>query len=125
MACPLGVAPTGANGVAWPSGDELLMKAAERKGFAYCMSSGSALPVERGREAAPTVPKIFQFYFTKFEAVNQKIVKQVEEAGFDAIAVTVDLPIYSKRLRPIRLGFEIPKHQPYVNLERHFTPSAY
>ncbi len=92
--------------------------------MALTISTGSFTPLEKGKDLAPSVPKIFQFYFTRHPEVNAMVVRRLEESGYDAIAVTVDCPIYGKRLRQLRSGFKAPSHERFLNLDRFYSPKT-
>lgn len=58
--------------------------------------------------AASSAPKWFQLYVLKDRKLSEAIVRQVEQAGFKALVLTVDTPILGRRLNDIRNNFKLP-----------------
>lgn len=104
-AAPIGIAPIGLTNLIWPGGDE--------RG-AHGRRDGPALHAVHGRyhldradrEIAPG--SWFQLYVAKSEAVVDDLIVRADNAGFEALVVTVDVPRPSRRLRDLRNGFQLP-----------------
>ena len=60
----------------------------------------------RGRARARR--RWFQLYCFRDRGVTRALIDQAEEAGFEAIALTVDVPRLGRRERDLRTGFVIP-----------------
>lgn len=51
-----------------------------------------------------------QLYVYKDRALTLSLVRRAEEAGYEAIFVTVDTPYLGRRLEDMRNGFKLPSH---------------
>jgi len=58
----------------------------------------------------------FQLYFQPTKQETLRIVRHIEDIGYQALFVTVDVPINGLRLRAQRVGFTLPKSVSAVNL---------
>jgi isopentenyl-diphosphate delta-isomerase len=56
-------------------------------------------------EALGDTPKFFQFYWSSSDAIAKSFLSRAEDAGYDAIVVTVDAPILGWRERLIERGY--------------------
>lgn len=88
------------------------------------LSSWSTTLVEDVGATAPSVPKIFQFYFSRSEKVDRSIFKRVEEAGFDAIAITVDTQTLGKREADVKNRFSLPEGLSVANYAQYVDSAA-
>ena len=66
------------------------------------------LDARRGGRGRPGRRRWFQLYCFRDRGVTQALIDQADEAGFDAIALTVDAPRLGRRERDLRTGFAIP-----------------
>lgn len=67
--------------------------------------------------------KWFQLYFQPDQAVTLDLLNRAELAGYQAIVVTLDVPINGLRYRAQRAGFSMPEHLIEENLV-HYPVSA-
>jgi isopentenyl diphosphate isomerase/L-lactate dehydrogenase-like FMN-dependent dehydrogenase len=108
VSMPLLVAPVAFQRMAHPDGEPGMARAAAAAGTAMVLSTlATATPAEIAA-AAPGAPRWFQLYCFRDRAVTLALVEQAEEAGFEAIALTVDAPRLGRRERDLRTGFVIP-----------------
>lgn len=107
LALPVLLAPTGLAGAAHWSGDVGAARAAEARGTRLVLSSASAYSLE---EVALVTSEHhwFQLYPWANRELIGSLVDRAEEAGFAALVVTVDVPVYGNRLRERRVGMAIP-----------------
>ena len=105
-AAPIGIAPIGLTNLIWPGGDESVARAAAEMGLPYTLSTAGTTSIERIGEIAPG--SWFQLYVAKSEAVVDDLIVRADNAGFEALVVTVDVPRPSRRLRDLRNGFQLP-----------------
>lgn len=104
---PVIIGPTGLSGLFWPDGERETAKAAHAAGTAFCLSHGSTCTME---ELATTdaTPRWMQVFIYKDRSFTQEFCDRAEAAGFDALILTIDNQIPSKRERDLRNGFTIP-----------------
>jgi isopentenyl diphosphate isomerase/L-lactate dehydrogenase-like FMN-dependent dehydrogenase len=108
VSMPLLVAPTAAQRLCDPAGEEATARAAAAAGTVMCLSTiGSAAPAEVAA-AAPGVARWFQVYCFRDEQVTRSLVEQAVEAGFEALVLTVDAPVAGRRERDLRTSFTFP-----------------
>jgi (S)-mandelate dehydrogenase len=105
---PVVVAPTGAIGFGWPSGDIAIAKAAEKSGIPYTLPTSSTVSIERLREAAPNARLWFQTYILKKRDYTDYLVDRALKADYEALIVTVDMPTGGKREKDIKNDFGLP-----------------
>lgn len=109
---PLVIAPTGGIGIAWPGADLAIARAAASYGIPYTLSTTSTASIEAVAEANGTGRRWFQLYVLYDRDFTDKLVERAWAAGYEALVVTVDLPVGGKRERdsynrftqPYRLG---------------------
>ena len=106
-ALPFGIAPTGLNGLVRPRGDALLATAAARSGIPFTLSTASNMRLEDVRSAAPGGVQWMQLYVMHRDLAGQ-IVERAARAGYEALVLTVDVPISGNREADLRNGFRMP-----------------
>ena len=108
VSMPLLVAPVAFQRMAHPDGEAGMARAAAAAGTIMVLSTlATATPAEVAA-AAPGAPRWFQLYCFRDRGVTRALIDQAEEAGFEAIALTVDAPRLGRRERDLRTGFVIP-----------------
>ena len=104
---PIAVAPTAYHRLAHPDGEEATARGAVAAGCPYTLSTlATSRPAPVG-EAAPDGPKWFQVYVFRDRAVTRDLVAEAEETGFEALLLTVDLPVLGRRDREVGTGFVV------------------
>jgi isopentenyl diphosphate isomerase/L-lactate dehydrogenase-like FMN-dependent dehydrogenase len=116
LSMPLVVAPVAFQRVAHPDGELGMARAAASVGTAMCLSTmATATP----REVATTgVTRWFQLYVFRDAGLTRELVARAVEAGFTALALTVDTPVLGRRERDFRTGFTIPPQIEVASLGR-------
>ena len=104
---PLAIAPAGAAGLLWYQGELEIARAAARAGIPYTLATRSMSSVE---EIAQTVEGThwFQLYMWRERALSWGLVERVNKAGFDALIVSLDVPVSPNREFNRRNGFTFP-----------------
>jgi isopentenyl diphosphate isomerase/L-lactate dehydrogenase-like FMN-dependent dehydrogenase len=103
---PLVVAPVAFQRVAHPDGEVGMARAAKAAGTAMCLSTfATATPAEL---AETGVMRWFQLYVFRDEGMTRELVARAVDAGFTALLLTVDTPVFGRRERDFRTGFVIP-----------------
>ncbi len=104
---PLAVAPTGGIGVGRPGADLAIARAAQACGVPYTLATPATASIERIRDASDG-RLWFQLYVVRNREFREKLVARARDAGYEALLVTVDLPVSGKRERDPRNGFVSP-----------------
>jgi (S)-mandelate dehydrogenase len=107
MNLPLAIGPTGGISAGRFGAELMLAKAAKAFGVPFTMATPSAFTIERVAEEVGG-RLWFQLYAVRDLAFREKLVQRAQAAGYEAILVTVDLPVSGKRERDPRNGFHTP-----------------
>ncbi|KOX77088.1 Peroxisomal (S)-2-hydroxy-acid oxidase GLO5 [Melipona quadrifasciata] len=91
--------------------------AAQGAGTIYVLSTISTSSIEEVAEAAPNAIKWFQLYIYKDRNVTLNLVSRAERAGFKALVLTVDAPLFGDRRLDIKNKFSLPSHLRLGNFE--------
>jgi TRAP-type C4-dicarboxylate transport system substrate-binding protein len=62
------------------------------------------------RAAAPNATLWMQLYVMSDRAIAERVVRRARTAGFEALVLTVDVPVSGLRERDLRHGFRVPMH---------------
>ena len=106
VALPVLLAPVAAQRMYHPQGALAAARAAAAAGTVFAVSSSAGHSVEE-IAAASNGPRWFQIYVPRDRAVARRLVERVEQAGYQAIIVTVDLGEWKDADR--RNRFTLPK----------------
>jgi 4-hydroxymandelate oxidase len=104
---PIIVAPTAAHQLAHPDAEAATARGAAAASALMTLSTISSLPLERVAAAAPGAPRWFQLYASEDRGACRELVDRAVDAGYGAIAVTVDLPVPGNRERDVRNRFQV------------------
>ena len=118
---PVICSPTGASRLFHPDGELAVARAAAAAGTYYSLSNASTFSLE-DVAAASYGPKMFQLYVNKDRGITRSLVERCRSAGYDALCVTVDVPVIGKRERDLRTGFSMPPRltaQSFVSFAAH------
>jgi len=103
---PVVIAPMAYQRMAHPEGERAMARAAASTGTVMCLSTlATATPAEVA-EAAPGAGRWFQLYVFADRGVSRELVDQAAEQGYEALVITVDLPITGIRERDLRSGVQ-------------------
>jgi len=106
-ALPLAIAPTGGISAGRYGAELILARAAKAVGVPFTMATPSAFTIEKVAEEVGG-RLWFQLYAVRDRAFRSRLVNRAKSAGYEAILVTVDLPVSGKRERDPRNGFHTP-----------------
>jgi L-lactate dehydrogenase (cytochrome) len=122
VSSPIVLCPVGLATLAHPLGEVAAGIAAANKGIISTYSSSSSWNLEDIAAASSGV-KWFQLYIWKDRKLTAEIVERARKSGYQALVLTVDVPISARRERDLRNGFTIPP-RPRINqigdLVQHF-----
>jgi L-lactate dehydrogenase (cytochrome) len=99
--------PTAGNRMFHYKGEEAAAQAAQHHGALYALSSLSTTGITEIAEIHKG-PKVFQLYVWKDRQLVGDVLQQAKEAGFTALALTVDVSWMGNRERDPRNGFSVP-----------------
>lgn len=109
VSMPVLVAPMAFHQIAHEEGELATAKGAAAAGTLMCVSTVATATPRDIAEAAPGAPRWLQIYVFQDRGVSDGVIEQALEAGFTALVLTADLPVYGIRHREARTGFEAPE----------------
>lgn len=101
---PVMLSPTGASKLFHPQGEPAVVRAAEKFGMVYGLSTLATTTIEDAA-AAGSCPKLFQLYILKDRGVSAELIRRCKTAGYKALCLTVDTPVPGNRERDAVYGF--------------------
>jgi 4-hydroxymandelate oxidase len=113
---PIIIAPTAMAKLAHPDGEVAIARAAEHAGIIQCLSTLSNASVEEVATAGAT--NWFQLYVYKDRGITTHLVERAASAGYQAIVLTVDLPVLGVRENIMRTGLQLPEGLSLKNFDR-------
>lgn len=103
---PIAVGPTGGIGFGWPHADVGVARAAAAAGIPYTLSTMATASIERiAREAGGRL--WFQAYIFRQRDMTMALIERARALDYEALMVTVDVPVGGKRERDFRNDFAI------------------
>ncbi len=104
---PLAIAPTGGVSAGRTGAELALARAAKAFGVPFTLATPAAFTIEQVADQAGG-RLWFQLYAVRDREFREKLVSRAEKSGYEALLVTVDLPVSGKRERDPRNGFVTP-----------------
>ena len=101
LALPVLLAPMAAQRLLHPDGEPGAARAAGAAGTVYCLSTRATADLA-DVAAAATGPLWFQLYVDRDHEHTEQVLARVAEHGFEAVLLTVDLPVGGRREREQR-----------------------
>ena len=121
---PLFLAPTAMHRLYHHHGEKASALAAEKFGTIFSMSTMSTTSIEEIGKVIRS-PKLFQLYIHKDTGLTNNLIERCEQAGFDAICLTVDTVVAGNRERDRRTGFTTPPRLTLSSLISFITHPAW
>lgn len=121
---PFGISPVGLCGLIWPGTERYLASAATRAGIPYGLSVVATADIE-------SIGKLtngngwFQLYTPVDETIKRDLLNRAEQAGFQVLVLTLDVPTPARRERSIRSGLSIPPRITARNLVQSLACPAW
>jgi (S)-mandelate dehydrogenase len=106
-AAPLIIGPTGLANMTWPGADLILSSEAGAAGIPFVLSTSSGSTIEEVASASKG-RRWFQLYVFKDRTITEGLIQRAQASGYEALVITVDVPVVGKRRRDVRNGFTIP-----------------
>lgn len=120
LAHPVLLAPVAWQRMAHPDGELATAFAAAAQGAGLVLSTQASVLLEDVAHAIGTDPDRgplwFQLYLQHDRAFNLELIRRAEQAGYEALVLTVDAPVQGVRDRERRAGFKLPAGVSAVNL---------
>jgi L-lactate dehydrogenase (cytochrome) len=105
---PFGLGPTGFTRMMHHEGERAVVRAAERAGVTYSLSTMGTTSIEDVAAEGPHARKWFQLYVWRDRDAGKELVQRALDADYEALVLTVDTPIAGARMRDVRNGLTIP-----------------
>jgi 4-hydroxymandelate oxidase len=119
---PLVAAPMAFQRVAHEEGEGGTARGCASTGTPFCLSTfATASPADLAR-AAPDSTRWFQLYVFRDRGVTRELVQSAADAGFEAVVLTVDLPLFGHRERDLRSGFTVDVTVPSLGARPAMSP---
>ena len=104
---PFGIAPMGMCGVTWPGADQILAAEVTSRNIPMGLSTAGSATLETMHQQAGE-NAWFQLYGNGGDAQTLSFVSRAQQAGYDKLILTVDVPQVSRRVRDLKNGFQVP-----------------
>jgi isopentenyl diphosphate isomerase/L-lactate dehydrogenase-like FMN-dependent dehydrogenase len=111
VSMPVLVAPMAFQQIAHEEGEVATARGAAAAGTLMCLSTVATSTPADVAAAAPGGARWLQIYVFRDREVSDEVTTQALEAGFSALVLTADLPVYGIRHREARTGFEAPEDE--------------
>jgi isopentenyl diphosphate isomerase/L-lactate dehydrogenase-like FMN-dependent dehydrogenase len=110
--------------LAHPEAEIATARAAAASGSIVSISTFSNTSIPALAQAAPGAGRWFQLYVFKDRGVSRELVAQAVEHGFEALVITVDLPVIGVRERELRWPVELEHNAELLEHVRASTGSG-
>lgn len=104
---PVMISPTGASKLFHADGEPAVARAASKFGMFYSLSTLGTTKIE-DLATASDGPKLYQLYMFKDRGLTEEWITRCKEAGYKALALTVDVTAGGNRERDLVHGFAAP-----------------
>jgi 4-hydroxymandelate oxidase len=113
--CPLILAPCAYQKLFHAEGELEAVRGANRAGVTYIAPCFATITLEE-TAAVTAQPLWFQLYVNPDRGFTRELVQRAEAAGYEALVVTLDVPVNGPRDRELRAGFALPAGLARANL---------
>lgn len=97
------------------AGELAVARAADAVGIGMCLSTLATESIERVASGGGGV-RLFQLYLYKDRSISLELVARARKAGYSALVLTVDSPMFGRRERDLRgSGLSLPPHLQLAN----------
>lgn len=104
---PVILSPTAMQRLYHQDGEKAVARVAEKYGTMYCVSTMSTTSLEEIASSAGG-PQLFQLYMHKDKGLTRDLIARCKDAGYHALALTVDTVVSGNRERDYRSGMTTP-----------------
>jgi 4-hydroxymandelate oxidase len=122
---PFGVAPTAFHKLYHEHGEAGVARAAAQRGILHVVSTLSTTALEEIREAGGPAARLwFQLYVHRDRELTRHLVERAKAAGYEALVLTVDAPVWAIRERDRRNRFSLPPPLTLANFARYLDAAG-
>ncbi|MEA2499121.1 MAG: lactate 2-monooxygenase [Actinomycetota bacterium] len=94
---PVLLAPIGVQSIVHPEGELAVARAAAQVGLPMILSTAASHSIENVAEASGSGARWFQLYWPNDETLTRSFIARAEEAGYEALVVTLDTSLLAWR----------------------------
>jgi lactate 2-monooxygenase len=105
LPAPVMLAPVGVQGIVHEDGEEATAEAAASVGLPIVLSGAASRSIEQVAAASGSNSRWFQLYWPSDQRLAASFLSRAEEAGYDAIVVTLDTMLLAWRPRDLQHAF--------------------
>jgi 4-hydroxymandelate oxidase len=116
LSSPIMVAPFGRHKLFHPEGERATARGAAAAGAVFVLPTTSTVSMEDVANEPATAPRWFQLYLPPERALTESLIDRAAAAGFGAIVLTVDQPVYGSSPRAARAPLAPSPHIRNANL---------
>ncbi len=102
LATPIMVAPFGRHKLFHPGGERATAQGASAAGAVFVLPTTATVSIEDVAAEPATAPRWFQLYLPPDRSLAENLIDRAAAAGFGAIVLTVDQPVYGSSPRAAR-----------------------
>jgi 4-hydroxymandelate oxidase len=124
VATPVGVAPWAYQALAHRDGERATARGAAAAGALMTVSTSATTSLAEVAALEPAGPRWFQLYRLHSPAHTDDLARRAGAAGYRALVLTVDLPVFGRRLREAAHRFALPDDLPLPNRPGGDVPPA-
>jgi lactate 2-monooxygenase len=105
LSAPVILAPVGVQSILHPEAELAVARAASSTNVAVCLSTAASSTMEEVAEAMGGVPRWFQLYWPNDRELAASFLSRAEDAGYEAVVVTLDTWLLAWRPRDLQRGY--------------------
>ena len=105
---PFAFAPTGFTRLMHHAGEAAVARVAARHHIPYAVSTLGTTAPEQVAEQAPGARLWFQLYVWRDRGAAEALIQRAAATGYEALVLTVDVPVAGARWRDVRNGLSVP-----------------
>jgi lactate 2-monooxygenase len=105
LPAPFMLAPIGVQAIVHPDGELATARAAASTGVPFILSTAASNSIEDVAAAAGDVPRWYQLYWPSEDEVTKSFLGRAEDAGFEAVVVTLDTFYLAWRPRDLTAAY--------------------
>jgi isopentenyl diphosphate isomerase/L-lactate dehydrogenase-like FMN-dependent dehydrogenase len=102
---PMLLAPIGVQTIVHDQGEVAVARAAARTGTPFVLSTAASHAMEEVAAAAGDSPRWFQLYWPNDERLTRSFIARAEEAGYEALVVTLDTSMLAWRPADLQTAY--------------------